>query len=30
MTILIGMQKKDAGTWQLSRKLRNILVSRLV
>lgn len=29
MTILIGMQKKDAGTWQLSRKLRNILVSRL-
>ena len=30
LTILIGMQKKDAGTWQLSRKLRNILVSRLV
>ena len=30
MTILMMMQKKDAGTWQLSRKLRNILVSRLV
>ena len=27
MTILIGMQKKDAGTWSLTRKLRNAIVS---
>ncbi|MDO5423323.1 MAG: serine hydrolase domain-containing protein [Eubacteriales bacterium] len=29
MTILMGMQKKDAGTWSLTRKLRNILLSTL-
>lgn len=27
MTLLLGMQKKDAGTWELTRKLRNILLS---
>lgn len=29
MTILMGMQKKDAGTWTLTRELRNIVLSRL-
>lgn len=29
MTILIGMQKKDSGTWELTRKLRNIILSNL-
>lgn len=29
MTILMGMQKKDSGTWELTRKLRNIILSNL-
>lgn len=29
MTILMGMQKKDSGTWELTRKLRNIILSSL-
>lgn len=29
MTILFGMQKKDAGTWALTRKLRNIILSSI-
>lgn len=29
MTILIGMQKRDAGTWDLTRKIRNIVLSNL-
>lgn len=29
MTILMGMQKTDAGTWELTRKLRNILLSHI-
>lgn len=29
MTILIGMQKKDAGTWELTRKLRNIILAEI-
>lgn len=28
-TLLIGMQKKDAGTWELTRKLRNVFLSFL-
>ena len=27
MTILMGMQKKDAGTFPLTRKLRNVVIS---
>ena len=30
LTILIGMQKKDAGTFMLTRKLRNILLSEVL
>lgn len=29
MTILLGMQKKDAGTFALTRKLRNLILSTL-
>ena len=29
MTVLIGMQRKDAGTMPVSRKLKNIVISRL-
>lgn len=29
MTILFGMQKKDSGTWELTRELRNIILSTL-
>ena len=29
MTILLGMQKKDSGTWELTRKLRNIILSNI-
>ena len=29
MTILMGMQKKDSGTWELTRKLRNIILSSI-
>lgn len=29
MTILVGMQKKDSGTWELTRKLRNIVLSSI-
>ena len=29
MTILVGMQKKDSGTWELTRKIRNIILSSL-
>lgn len=29
MTILMGMQKKDAGTFSLTRKLRNVILSSL-
>lgn len=29
MTILLGMQKKDSGTWDLTRKLRNIILSSI-
>lgn len=29
MTILMGMQKKDSGTWELTRKLRNVILSEL-
>lgn len=28
-TILIMMQKVDAGTWQLTRKLRNVILTDL-
>ena len=27
MTILMGTQKKDAGTFPLTRKLRNVVIS---
>ncbi len=30
LTLLIGMQKKDAGTFRLTRKLRNILLSEVL
>jgi len=30
MTILMGMQKRDAGTWTLTRKLRNIILSNVL
>ncbi|MBQ7839852.1 MAG: beta-lactamase family protein [Lachnospiraceae bacterium] len=30
LTILFGMQKKDAGTWKLTRKLRNVILSSLL
>lgn len=29
ITLLMGMQKKDAGTWALTRKLRNIILSSI-
>lgn len=29
LTILMGMQKKDAGTWELTRKLRNIILAEI-
>lgn len=29
MTIIMGMQKKDAGTFKLTRKLRNIILSEI-
>ncbi|MCR5101097.1 MAG: beta-lactamase family protein [Butyrivibrio sp.] len=30
ITILMGMQKRDAGTWDLTRKLRNIILTNLL
>jgi len=30
MTLLMMMQKKDAGTWSLTRKLRNVLLAELL
>lgn len=30
LTVLMGMQKKDAGTFRLTRKLRNILLSEVL
>lgn len=30
MTILMGMQKKDGGTWKATRKLRNVILSEVL
>lgn len=30
LTILMGMQKKDAGLWHVTRKLRNVILSEVL